>query len=77
MKNWNDGDTFGVIFIGIIITIFLFLVQPAKAADTEWGKTGHRVIGQIAQDNLTPEARGAINLLLGGETLATVSTYAD
>jgi len=77
MKNWNEGDTFGIIFIGIIITIFLFLVQPAKAADGEWGKTGHRVVGQIAQDNLTPQARGAINLLLDGETLATVSTYAD
>ncbi len=77
MKNWNDGDTFGIIFIGIIITIFLFLVQPAKAADGEWGKTGHRVIGQIAQDHLTPEALKAVTELLDGGTLATVSTYAD
>jgi len=77
MKNWNEGDTFGIIFIGIIITIFLFLVQPARAADGEWGKTGHRVIGQIAQDHLTPEALKAVTELLDGETLATVSTYAD
>ncbi len=75
MKNWNEGDTFGIIFIGIIITIFLFLAQPAKAAD--WGKTGHRVIGQIAQDHLTPEALKAVAELLDGETLATVSTYSD
>ena len=77
MKNWNEGDTFGIIFIGIIITIFLFLLQPARAADGEWGKTGHRVIGQIAQDHLTPEALKAVTELLDGETLATVSTWPD
>ena len=43
----------------------------------DWGKTGHRVIGQIAQDNLTEKALKAITELLDGETLATVSTWPD
>ena len=57
--------------------ILILLLLPTMLFADDWGKTGHRVIGQIAQDNLTPQARGAINLLLEGETLATASTYAD
>ena len=43
----------------------------------DWGKTGHRVIGQIAQNNLTETALKAVTELLDGETLATVSTWPD
>ena len=57
--------------------LLVLLLLPTMLFADDWGKTGHRVIGQIAQDNLTPQARGAINNLLEGETLATVSTYAD
>ena len=42
-----------------------------------WGKTGHRVIGVIAQKHLTPKATKQVNTLLGGMSLAFVSTYAD
>ena len=74
MKKLNFADWLGMSFIVIMIIIFLLIPAPAKA---DWGKTGHRVIGQIAQDNLTPEALKAVTELLDGETLATVSTYAD
>ena len=57
--------------------LLLILLLPTMLFADDWGKTGHRVIGQIAQDNLTPAATSAINELLGGETLATVSTWAD
>jgi hypothetical protein len=55
----------------------LFLLLPLLSFSNDWGKTGHRVIGQIAQDNLTETALTAITELLGGETLATVSTWPD
>ncbi len=42
-----------------------------------WGKTGHRVVGQIAENNLSKKARNAINEVLGGESLAIVSNYMD
>ena len=74
MKKLNFADWLGMGFIVIMIIIFLLIPAPAKA---DWGKTGHRVVGQIAQDNLTPEALKAVTELLDGETLATVSTYAD
>jgi len=56
--------------------VILFFLPSLLFAD-DWGKTGHRVIGQIAQDNLTPKALTAVTELLNGETLATVSTWAD
>ena len=42
-----------------------------------WGKTGHRVIGEIAERNLTEEARIKIRELLDNQSLAVVSTWAD
>jgi len=42
-----------------------------------WGVTGHRTVGKIAEKHLTPAARAAVQQLLGTETLADVSTWAD
>ncbi len=42
-----------------------------------WGKTGHRIVGEIAQRNLSSEAKKGISELLGDEDLARVSTWAD
>lgn len=42
-----------------------------------WGQTGHRVIGEIAEEHLTKKAQKNIEKLLGGESLAVVSTWMD
>lgn len=42
-----------------------------------WGKTGHRVIGKIAEENLTPEAKEQITPLLGHSDLARIGNWAD
>lgn len=42
-----------------------------------WGQEGHAIIGQIAQDNLTPAAKKQVQALLGNETLASVASWAD
>ncbi|WP_411358019.1 S1/P1 nuclease [Pseudidiomarina salilacus] len=42
-----------------------------------WGQNGHRITGKIAEAYLTPAARQAIEDLLGPESLAEASTYAD
>ncbi len=57
-----------------LISVFLLSAAPAAFG---WGKTGHRVAGQLAEAHLTAEARTAVTALLGVETLADVSTYAD
>ncbi len=43
----------------------------------DWGQTGHRTTGAIAQKYLSKKAQRAIDKLLDGESLAFVSTYAD
>lgn len=42
-----------------------------------WGKTGHRAIGKIAEENLTPEAKAQIIEILGHSDLARVANWAD
>lgn len=42
-----------------------------------WGKTGHRITGQIAENHLSPKAFQAIRDLLGAETLAEATNWAD
>jgi len=52
----------------------LALAAPAHA----WGPTGHRIVGQIASDNIDGRTRAEIALILGeGETLAEVATWPD
>ncbi|MDT3403627.1 S1/P1 nuclease [Mucilaginibacter terrae] len=42
-----------------------------------WGDKGHRITGQIASSYLTPKARAAVKAILGDETIAMASTWAD
>ena len=60
-----------------LLLIALLSSQILMANEPFWGKTGHRVTGEIAQLYLTKKARKAIEKLLDGETLAEVSNYAD
>ncbi|HAD96201.1 MAG TPA: S1/P1 Nuclease [Cryomorphaceae bacterium] len=42
-----------------------------------WGQTGHRVVGQVAENHLTKKARKNIKKLLGSESLAIASAWMD
>jgi S1/P1 Nuclease len=42
-----------------------------------WGAEGHRIAGQIADSYLTPKARKAIQAILGNESIAITSNWAD
>lgn len=61
--------------IGVLTFVVLLLSVNGQAV--AWGKTGHRVIGLIAEQHLTDDARVAVQELLGVEDLAEVSTWAD
>ena len=56
--------------------LVIFLLIPFMSY-ADWGKTGHRVVGEIAERLLNDTARAAIEKLLDGESLATASTWAD
>ena len=57
------------------IVILLFCLPFLAFAD--WGKTGHRVIGEIAAHHLNPKAQTVISELLDGRSLARIGTWAD
>ena len=42
-----------------------------------WGKTGHRVAGKIAEENLSKKARKEITALMGHTDLARVANWPD
>jgi len=42
-----------------------------------WGVLGHRIVGQIAESYLTPKAKIEIQKILGTESIAMASNWAD
>lgn len=58
--------------------LLLFLVTHLSFAnDILWSKTGHRVVGEVAQENLTKKAEKAIAELLDGQSLVAISNFGD
>ena len=53
------------------------MVAICSLALISWGVTGHRAVGKIAENHLSPKAKAAVQDLLGNESLADVSTWAD
>lgn len=58
-----------------ILSLFTLFVTAVVLIS--WGVTGHRTIGKIAENHLTPQAKAAVQELLGTATLADVSTWPD
>lgn len=56
---------------------FVLVISISKASIPNWGKTGHRAIGEIANSYLKGKTKRKIAELLDGESLALVSTFGD
>jgi len=63
-----------VIFIFFTI---LFSIQINATNIFDWGPTGHRTTGEIAENYLTKKTKKHIDELLHGQSLAFVSTFGD
>lgn len=61
--------------IRVILLTVLMLALPQLAS--AFGQNGHRVVGQIAENHLSPAALEQVDVLLQGRSLAMVSTWAD
>ncbi len=57
----------------LLLAGLLLSPTPAHA----WGREGHRLVAEVAQDHLSPIARKNVKALLGTETLADVAAWAD
>ena len=60
-----------------ILLLFIFLNSYVSHSSDDWGKTGHRATGEIAEKYLSKKARKEINKLLDGHSIAYVSNYGD
>ncbi|WP_082893045.1 MULTISPECIES: S1/P1 nuclease [Emticicia] len=58
--------------VSILILLFTFSLQTFA-----WGPTGHRVVGQIANSYLSGKAKRNIRKILGTESVAISSNWAD
>ena len=57
----------------MILFIFLLFCYPGHP----WGLNGHRIIGKIAESHLHKRAKSELRDLLGRQTLAETSNWAD
>ncbi len=55
----------------------ILLVIVSAISSCAWGPEGHRIVGDIARERLTPSARAHVKELLGNDNLAGVSVWAD
>lgn len=55
-----------------LISCFLFSIQIFA-----WGTTGHRIIAEIAERNLTPSAKGHLEKIIGKQKLAYWANWSD
>jgi hypothetical protein len=56
---------------------FVFFVCLLSQKSMAWGLLGHRIIGAIAEQYLTEKTRTEIRKILGNETIAMASNWAD
>lgn len=64
----------------VLLSALLMLTVAGAREAHAWGKSGHRIVGELAEARLDPKARAAVAELLAGEpepTLAGVSVWAD
>lgn len=61
----------------IVIAGLLSLTLALPTQVNAWGLTGHRIVGEVADRHLTPKARAAIKKILGFESIAMASNWAD
>jgi hypothetical protein len=61
------------VFKVVLITVFFYI--PLKAMC--WGQLGHRIVGEVAESYLTAKAKAEIKKILGDESIAIASTWAD
>ena len=60
-----------------LLAAFFFFTSFTFASENDWGRTGHRATGEVAEQYLSKKAREKVREILNGSNLAFVSTYGD
>jgi hypothetical protein len=59
----------------LVFIILIFIYVPIRSF--AWGTNGHRIVGEIASRYLTAKAKAEIAKILGHESIAMASNWAD
>lgn len=59
--------------LSVVVVVIMSMLTPSAA----WGKDAHAIISNIAERHLSANSREAINKLLDGQSMASVSSWAD
>lgn len=60
-----------------LLAAAFFVSTFAFASENDWGRTGHRATGEVAEQHLSKKAKEKVREILDGMNLAFVSTYGD
>lgn len=60
-----------------LLTALLICYSTSRASNPDWGKTGHRTVGEIAESYLKNKTKRKISALLNGHGLAYIATFGD
>ncbi|HCF62929.1 MAG TPA: S1/P1 Nuclease [Chitinophagaceae bacterium] len=60
-----------------ITVVLIGLFAGISGTAMGWGMQGHRIVGEIAEKHLTPKAKKNIRRILGNESIAMCSNWAD
>lgn len=78
-RDWSPGRRWVRGFVGVASVASLVALAPSPAR--AWHDDGHRIVGEIAARNLSPEARAEVEALLANlpkyDTMATAATWPD
>jgi hypothetical protein len=58
-------------------SLILALTLAGAATALGYGREGHEAIAELARQMLRPEARAAVVQIVGNDSVAVVSTWAD
>lgn len=67
-------NRYRIIAAGIVFLAFSFNVF---SENVDWGATGHRTVGKIAEEYLNAKTKRKLKKLLNSQSLALVSTFGD
>jgi len=65
------------VYLFPILLVLLLLGAASSLFANDWGKTGHRIVGEIAERQLTDEVKDIVYDILDGESISSVSTWPD